>query len=61
MRLNRRTSATSTIIGLFCCMLPDATFTEIKICINVTSTGKYRIILLNCNVGTGILISSSHA
>ena len=58
LRLNRRTDATSTIIGLFCCVLPDATFTEIKICINVTSTGKYTE-LLNCSVGTGILISSS--
>ena len=61
VRLNRRINATSTIIGLFCCVLPDATFTEIKICINVTSTaGKYTE-LLNCSVGTGsyILLSLS--
>ena len=35
VRLNRRLSNTTSIVGLFCCVVPDATSTETRICINV--------------------------
>ena len=45
VRLNRRNNAMSPT-GLFCCVVPDATFTNTNTCINIGENFYYRSIYL---------------